>query len=207
MLKNILYFSASVVVFFAGIIVYGIILNASEESLTGHMINKGLSKINNAKIIVDRDRYELHLYSDSILVKSYKAVFGNNINRLKTSRNDFITPRGNYFICEIDTNYMYHKLLKLNYPNETDAAEALRNELITQSEYIRILDAHRKKNCVPADTKLGSDISIHGIGEYDFIFRNLPFVYNWTNGSIAVSNQSIDEIYSVIQIGTHVIIK
>ena len=37
--------------------------------------------------------------------------------------------------------------------------------------------------------------------------KNLPFVYNWTNGSISVSNEAIDEIFSVVQKGTKVVIK
>jgi len=32
-------------------------------------------------------------------------------------------------------------------------------------------------------------------------------VFNWTDGSIALSDEDIEEIYSVIKIGTKVIIK
>ena len=40
-----------------------------------------------------------------------------------------------------------------------------------------------------------------------YIFKNLPFVFNWTNGSIAMSDENIDEIHSVIREGTEVVIK
>jgi len=54
---------------------------------------------------------------------------------------------------------------------------------------------------------LGGNICIHGIGRLNSIFKNLPFVYNWTDGSIALSNESLDEILSVIKTGTQVVIK
>jgi hypothetical protein len=61
--------------------------------------------------------------------------------------------------------------------------------------------------CPEPDTDLGGNIGIQGIGEYNAIFKNLPFVFNWTDGSIAVSNEDIDEIYSVVKRGTKVVIK
>lgn len=54
---------------------------------------------------------------------------------------------------------------------------------------------------------LGGNIGIHGIGRLNPIFKNLPFVYNWTDGSIAISNESLDELLSVINTGTQVVIK
>lgn len=165
---------------------------------------KGLSRIDSTCLRVDRRNYKIELYSGKLLIKTYKAVFGKNNNIVKTSANDFVTPIGDYIICAIDTNSRYHKFMKLNYPNEKDAAEALKRGYINEEECSRIIEAHKRKDCPPADTKLGANIGIHGIGEYDFIFRNLPFTFNWTNGSIAVSNKNIDEIYSVVKIGTPV---
>ena len=63
------------------------------------------------------------------------------------------------------------------------------------------------EGCTKFHNILGGDIGIHGIGELNYIFKNLPFVFNWTNGSIAMSNENIDEIYSVIKEGTEVVIK
>ncbi len=54
--------------------------------------------------------------------------------------------------------------------------------------------------CPYENTILGGEIGIQGIGEYNLIFKNLPFVFNWTNGSAAISNESIDELLSVVDI-------
>lgn len=204
MLKNILYISGSVAVFFTGMICYGIILNLREVPLDEAMREKGLTKIENAKLVVNRRNYRIELYSNKTFVKSYKAVFGKNTSTVKNSKNDLVTPVGEYKICEIDTSSKYHKFLRLNYPNEKDAGEAMKRRYISEDEFDAILLAQSRNDCPPKDTKLGADIGIQGIGEYDLIFRNLPFSFNWTNGSIAVSNKSIDEIYSVVKIGTTV---
>lgn len=204
MIKNILYISASVIIFFTGLIFYGLILNSGEISLQDAMKEKNLTKIENPKIIIDRSSYRLQLYDGNLFIKSYKAVFGKNQNKIKTSDEDLVTPIGEYQICSIDTNHKYHKFFRLNYPNEKDAAEALKRGYITQDEFEQIVKLVSRNECPNAKTKLGANIGIHGIGEYDVIFRNLPFVFNWTNGSIAISNKSIDELSSIVKIGTQV---
>lgn len=191
-------------VFFAGMICYAIILNLREVTLAEAMKEKGLDKIEEVKLIIDRRNYRIELYSKKVLIKTYKAVFGKNNSTIKTSSDDLVTPIGEYSICEIDTNSKYNKFLRLNYPNEKDAGEALKQGYLTENEFNTIVLAYRNNQCPPKNTRLGSNIGIHGIGEYDFIFRNLPFSFNWTDGSIAVSNKSIDEIYSVVKIGTSV---
>lgn len=207
MLRNIIYIMSSIFVFFSGIIVYGIILNLREISLAEAMNEKNINEIVNPVIAVDRRDYTLSLYSDSILVKKYTAVFGRNSGSVKLSKNDFITPSGEYKICRIDTNDVYYKKLYLNYPNIADAAEALKLNLITRSEFLAISNNIKESGCSFEYTVLGSDIGIQGTGEYNLIFKNLPFVFNWTNGSIAISNENIDELMSIVEIGTEVIIK
>lgn len=204
MLRNLALFSLSIILFFIGMILYGIILNSGEISLAEAMGEKNLSQLRNVKLVVSRSNYQMQLYSDKILVKSYKVVFGQGTGNIKTSKFDNVTPRGNYKICRINTNSEYHKKFFLNYPKDTDAAEALKNNVISKNEFDLI--TNWKGDCPPSETRLGADIGIHGIGKYDLIFRNLPFVFNWTNGSIAVSNDNIDELYEVVDINTEVLI-
>lgn len=201
-LRNILYFSSSVVLFFLGVIVYGIILNIREITLAEAMMQKGITECNNVSIVVDKKRYRLELYADGNLIKDYKAVFGKNNGRTKKNGGDNITPIGKYKICKIDTSKKYYKLLKFNYPNKNDATEALKSKIITTAEFREIVESIAKTGCSSDNTKLSGNIGLQGIGVNNFIFKNLPFSFNWTNGSIAVSNEAIDEILSVIEIGT-----
>ncbi len=83
------------------------------------MIEKKITQITNPSIVIDRRNYSLELYSDTIMVKKYNAVFGRNNGTIKLSKNDQVTPIGKYSICRIDTNYIYYKKLYINYPNNT----------------------------------------------------------------------------------------
>jgi murein L,D-transpeptidase YafK len=206
-LKNTLFFSGGIILFMAGVIVYGIIINLRDIPLAEAMRLKGYTEIKNPNIIVDRKTYTLNLYEDTVLIKSYRASFGKNINTPKSQANDGATPVGDYQICSMDTISKYHKYLRLNYPNIHDATEGLRMGLISQKTYDTLKFEFYHEGCPSSNSALGGNIGIQGIGEYNSIFKNLPFVYNWTNGSVAVSNESIDEIYSVIKKGTKVVIK
>ncbi|KAF0152418.1 MAG: ErfK/YbiS/YcfS/YnhG family protein [Ignavibacteria bacterium] len=185
-------------------VLYGVILNLKEVTLEEAMAEKGISTIDNPKLKVDRKYFRIELYSGDILVKTYKAVFGKNNSLVKTSSNDKVTPIGEYKICGKDSSIKYHKFLRLNYPNMHDAAEGLKRHYLTQDEFDAIVLTHRINECTPEETRLGAEIGIHGIGTYDVIFCNLPFSFNWTNGSIAVSNENVDELYKVLKIGTPV---
>lgn len=206
-LKNTIFFSGGIILFILGVIVYGIILNLRNIPLQEAMTEKGFTELDNPNILIDRKTYTLHLYEDSVLIKSYRASFGKNTSSPKNKAGDLATPVGKYEICDIDTTSKYYIFLKLNYPNINDAAEALRMGVISQKTYDNLSYEFYYKGCPNPNTVLGGNIGIHGIGEYNEIFKNLPFVYNWTDGSVAVSNESIQEVYSVIKKGTEVVIK
>lgn len=171
------------------------------------MVLKGYKTLKNTQIVIERRNYCLNLYEDSVLIKTYRANFGRNISLPKSKKDDNATPVGEYRICDIDTVHKYYKFLRINYPNLNDAAEALRKGIISQKEFDELKFEFYYEDCPSDNTALGGGIGIHGIGEYNSIFKNLPFVFNWTDGSVAVTNESINEIYSVVKKGTKVVIK
>ena len=118
-----------------------------------------------------------------------------------------VTPTGVYKICNINSHTDFYKFFVINYPNLDDAAECFKNGKISKDEYLTIINRLKSGECPPKDLFEKYKIGIHGIGKYDLIFRNLPFTFKWTNGSIALSNKSIDELSSVINIGTVVTFK
>lgn len=191
----------------AGVIVYGVMINLREVPLRKAMTEKGIANISDPNIIVDRRTYSLMLYQDTVLIKTYRANFGRNVTSPKTQAGDLSTPVGRYKICGIDTASRYYKSFEINYPNINDATNALRKGLITQAEFDTIKIDNSRGICPDPSTPLGGDIGIHGIGRLNDIFRFLPFNYNWTNGSVAISNEGIDELYSVVKKGTNVVIK
>ena len=206
-LQKIIFFSGGTLIFIIGVILYGIIINIREITLTEAMKLKGFSKLNSTSILIERKNYSLSIYEDTVLIKTCRANFGRNINSPKSREGDNATPVGEYMICTIDTLSRYHKFLRLNYPNLVDAGEALVKGRISQKQYDKLTFEYYYGDCPDSVTDLGGNIGIQGIGEYNTIFKNLPFVFNWTDGSIAVSNEDIDEIYSVVKRGTKVVIK
>ena len=205
--RNVIYISLTIILFMAGVIVYGVILNIREVPLSDAMLEKGFTRLNDSNIIIDRDTYALNLYEDTVLVKSYRVSFGRNIHKIKNRAGDEATPVGEYKICSIDTSHQYHIFFRLNYPNLNDAAEALRKGWITQKEFNQIKFEFYYEGCTKYNEALGGNIGIHGIGRLNYIFKNLPFVFNWTNGSIAMSDENMNELYSIVKVGTKVVVK
>ena len=205
--KSVLLLMGAILLFISGSLIYGIILNLRQVPLKEAMLDKGFSELRHPNIIIDRSNFTLNLYEDSILVKTYRASFGRNVHKIKSEADDEATPVGTYKICAIDTANQYHIFFRLNYPNVEDASEALRKGWISQKEFNQIKFEFFYEGCPKYNKVLGGNIGIHGVGKFNFIFKNLPFVYNWTNGSIALSDEDIDELYSVVKIGTKVVIK
>lgn len=176
-------------------------------TLSEAMFQMGFTELKNPNIIIDRKNYTLSVYEDSVLIKSYRASFGKSVHNPKTKAGDRSTPVGEYKICRVDTSHIFHIFMQINYPNLDDAMNALRKGWISQKEFNEIKFQFYYEGCIKFNTVLGGDLGIHGIGKFNYIFKNLPFVYNWTNGSIALSNEDIDELYSIVKEGTKVVIK
>jgi len=207
LIRNVVFFSGGIILFIAGCVIYGIILNLREAPLSQTTADKGLTTLNDANILIDRRAYKLMLYDDTVFIKSYKANFGRNINVPKCKDGDLATPVGEYRICDIDTTSRYHIFFKIDYPNLTDAKEALRKGVINQNIFDKLKFDSDYDVCPDSSTYLGGNVGIQGIGRLNFIFKYLPFNYNWTDGSVAISNEDMDELYSVIKKGTKVVIK
>ena len=207
LLRNVIFTIGAIILFISGVIVYGVILNLREVPLSEAMVLKGFRNLSDVNLVVDRKTYTLNVYEDTVFIKAYRVSLGRNLSDKKKLSEDGATPIGTYKICSISNHQTYYKFLKINYPNLEDASEALRKSLITQKQFNQIKFEYYYEECVSSNTVLGGDIGIHGIGRLNPIFKNLPFVYNWTDGSIALSNESLDEILSVIKIGTQVVIK
>lgn len=207
LIRNIFLTIITIIIFFAGVLAYGILLNQREIPLKQAMLEKGFSTLDDVNINIDRKKFTLELYQGNVLIKSYRASFGRNLSEKKKSVNDGATPVGEYKVCDLIPNHKYHKFIQINYPNFNDASEALREGKITSLEFNRLKNEYFSGECISDNTFLGGKIGIHGNGRFNFFLKNLPFVFNWTDGSIALSDQQIDELYSVISKGTKVVIK
>ena len=150
--------------------------------------------VKNPRIIVRKSARKLELYSDSVLLKTYKVGLGLNPVADKKEEGDHCTPEGDFYIFTKNNKSAYYLSLGLSYPNAEDADRGLRDRLITKAEYSAIRAALRKKTMPLQNTKLGGQIYIHGHGAAS----------DWTWGCVALENEDVRELYDAVSVGTPV---
>lgn len=119
-------------------------------------------------------------------------------------RGDHTTPRGQFRITRFNRESRFHVFIGINYPTLAHLDEALRRDAITQEEYGNALEQGLKRGEFPQDGTLGGYIGFHGIGNGNpAIHRD----FHWTQGCIAMTNEQIERLHSVVTVGTPVVIE
>ena len=150
-----------------------------------HSYNNPLDKsLRIDKILVEKSKRQLHVFSDGKLIKTYKISLGRNPIGKKEIEGDKKTPEGLYYIREKNPNSGYYKNLGISYPN---------NEDIKNSEKIG-------KNP-------GGLIKIHGLKNGLGWIGKTHLLFDWTMGCIALTNEDLEELYNCVKIGTPIEIK
>lgn len=156
-------------------------------------------------IVIWKSHYSLTLYKGDIPVKTYAAVFGKgHPNGDKEKAGDKRTPEGDFYICTMNHSKRFYKFMGLSYPGLKHAERGLRHGLISVREYSEIERASNEGRQPPWETKLGGAIGIHGRLQDDRLA--LKTRENWTDGCIALANADVDELFSIISLGTQVTI-
>lgn len=158
------------------------------------------------RIVIQKSRYVLTLYKGMTPVKSYWAVFGKGYAEGdKQLMGDKRTPEGEFYICTINHSRRFYKFMGISYPGVQKARYGLQRGIITQSEYREIEEAIEERRQPLWDTGLGGAVGIHG-RMLDTAIQRVPHLLNWTDGCIALDNADVDELFSVVSLGTPVFI-
>lgn len=156
-------------------------------------------------LVIWKSRYSLTLYKGNVPVKTYHAVFGRGYGDGDKERvGDRRTPEGEFYVCSKNHSERFYKFLGLSYPGLKHAERGLRRGIINPEEYEAIARAVASRRRPSWDTRLGGAIGIHGRTREDAVSRIVR--QNWTDGCIALANADMDEIYSIVQVGTAVTI-
>ena len=160
------------------------------SEVTGYVFNKLVSHI---WIKVWKKQRKLFLMSGNSVLKTYPVSLGFNPHDDKVKKGDGRTPLGRFFICEMsaapEPKEKYGaRSMRISYPNREDARRGLRDKLITKSEYLFILKRIDRGEMPPQNTVLGGSIRIHGGGTGK----------DWTLGCIAMKDEDIIELFSMI---------
>lgn len=149
------------------------------------------NSVNVTRILVRKDIRKMYLMNQFNILKSYDIALGKFPVGHKHQEGDQKTPEGIYFIEYKTEITHYHKALKISYPNHEDDMYALKNNIKSTGGLIMIHG-------------FSDDPIKHSIlaGEIPYFINYSHPIYNWTNGCVAVTDEEIDEIYSVISKGT-----
>jgi murein L,D-transpeptidase YafK len=136
------------------------------------------------RVVVLKGEHRLLLLNGDKVVKAYAVAIGGGGLSPKVQRGDRRTPEGLYEIDRRNKESSYHLALHISYPNEFDRERA------------------RKLGVNP-----GGDIMIHGITNGQGWVGAQHRLNDWTDGCIAVTDQEIEEIWSLVSDGTPVEIR
>ncbi|HKO63300.1 MAG TPA: L,D-transpeptidase [Pyrinomonadaceae bacterium] len=153
--------------------------------------------LKNPRIVISKSARRLELYSDGVVVRSYKIGLGLSPVEDKVRQGDRRTPEGEFYVFTRNDKSAFYLSLGLSYPNIEDAERGLRDKLITQRQHAAIVSAIKRKATPPQNTALGGDIYIHGNGASS----------DWTWGCVALENADMKELFDAIPVGTPVTIK
>ena len=133
------------------------------------------------KIVVEKSKRTLTLMSRNGVLKTYKVALGGQPVGPKNRQGDHKTPEGVYSVDRKVSNSTFHRALHLSYPNAADRERA------------------KKLGVNP-----GGDVEIHGLGAKFGWVGSAHRLHDWTDGCIAVTNEEIDEIWNLVEVGTPV---
>lgn len=135
-------------------------------------------------VVVRKSEKKMFLYQGGKILKEYSVIFGANPKGHKQQAGDERTPEGNYILDYKKNDSSFYKAIHISYPNKIDIENA------------------KMRNVNP-----GGQIMIHGQKNG---FSWLAFIaqqFNWTDGCIAVTNKEMDEIWSLVDENTPILIE
>lgn len=132
------------------------------------------------RIVLYKGRRKLRLLHNNDVLRSYRVRLGFAPVGHKQVEGDGRTPEGHYQIDRKNPNSRFHLSVGISYPNRADRSAA-----------------------AALGASAGGDIFIHGAPRRGSTADGST---DWTWGCIAVSNREIEEIYSMVNVGTPITI-
>ena len=135
-------------------------------------------------IVILKKDHVMNLVAGGEVIRAYKVALGQGGLAPKQREGDARTPEGHYVIDAKFEHSAYHKALHVSYPNAQD-----------------------RKRSARLGVPPGGAIMIHGLPNGKGWVGAGHRLYDWTLGCIAVTDQEIDEIWTLVPVGTPVEIR
>jgi murein L,D-transpeptidase YafK len=130
-------------------------------------------------IVVSKPRRIMHLLQGGKVIRVYRISLGNDPVGHKQREGDDRTPEGRYVIDWRNPKSRAYLSLHISYPAPADAARA-----------------------AAAGESPGGNIMIHGLINGWGFLGPLHRLWDWTDGCIAVTDDEMREIWSLVPNGT-----
>jgi murein L,D-transpeptidase YafK len=135
------------------------------------------------RLEVWKAKRELIVWRGQSLLKRFEVSLGRNPVGPKRMRGDGRTPEGEYRIDFKKPNSEFYRALHISYPNTADKLRA------------------RDHQQDPGD-----NLFIHGLPKGSAAIGKRHLAYDWTEGCIALTNEEMDELWSLIPANTKITI-
>ncbi len=136
------------------------------------------------RVLIEKGGRRLTLLSGGEVVQGFWIALGGDPIGHKQQEGDQRTPEGLYTIDARKPDSHYHRALRISYPNDADRARA------------------QEQGVDP-----GGQIMIHGLPEKLAWMGKFHRLLDWTDGCIAVTNEEMDTIWALVDVGTPVEIR
>jgi murein L,D-transpeptidase YafK len=130
-------------------------------------------------VVVKKPRRIIQLLQNGQVIREYRVSLGGNPIGHKEREGDERTPEGRYILDWRNRNSSAHLSLHISYPAPADVARP---------------GAARQNP--------GGNIMIHGLTNGWGFLGSLHLLWDWTDGCIAVTNDEMREIWSLVPDGT-----
>lgn len=131
-------------------------------------------------VIVSKLERRLAVYRKGELIRTYEVGLGFNGLADKRVSGDNATPEGRYSVVGKNPSSLYHKALRIDYPNDEDRKWFARE---------------KARGNIPRNALIGGNVEIHGGGQDTL-----------TRGCVSLDNDKMDELYALVAVGTPVTI-
>ncbi len=160
-------------------------------------------------VIAIKHEYRLYFCSKGKVQLTLPIALGQEPLGRKSAEGDNRTPEGEYRILQKALGpfdgkfgeYLGKAWIRLNYPNDADARDALAEQRITKAQCAQIRQANAAKHTPSAGTSLGGGIGIHGwVSDWPDGPQNLTW------GCLSLRSADLMTLYSLVKKGTMVIL-
>ena len=135
-------------------------------------------------VVIEKDAHHLTLYAHGRKLRTYVVSLGTGGAEVKTRAGDDRTPEGHYEINRHEAASDFYRAIRISYPSAMDRKVA------------------RARGVAP-----GGAVTIHGLRNHTGWIGGWQRLVDWTDGSIALTDGEMDEVWRVVPDGTPVEIR